>query len=139
MYLILGGHLLVESATSISLAFGVSEWVIALSMVAVGTSLPELSTSIIAAIRGYPEMVIGNVIGSNIFNILFVQAAVAIVRPVPVQWSFVTFEFPIMVAGGFFMFLILRTNYKVSRLEGALLLVAYLLVILISFLRNPMV
>ncbi len=137
--LMLGGHLLVESATSVALAFGVSEWVIALSMVAIGTSLPELSTSIIAAIRGYPEMVIGNVIGSNIFNILFVQASVAIVKPVPVQWSFVTFEFPIMVAAGFLLFIILRTDYKVSRIEGALLLLSYILVILISFIRNPMV
>lgn len=137
--LMLGGHLLVEAATKIALAFGVSEWVIAISLVAVGTSLPELSTSIIAAIRGYPEIVIGNVIGSNIFNILFVQASVAMVKPIPVQWSFVTFEFPVMVAAGFLMFILLRTDYRVSRLEGGLLVVGYILVILISFLRNPMI
>ncbi|WP_028306437.1 calcium/sodium antiporter [Desulfitibacter alkalitolerans] len=138
-FLMLGGHLLVESATGIALAFGVSEWVIAISMVAVGTSLPELSTSIVAAVRGYPEMVIGNVIGSNIFNVLFVQAAVAVVQPVPVQWSFVTFEFPIMVGAGFLMYLILRTDYRVSRIEGGLLLAGYIVVILMSFMRNPMV
>lgn len=138
-FLMLGGHLLVESAAKIALAFGVSEWVIAISLVAVGTSLPELSTSIVAAVRGYPEMAIGNVIGSNIFNVLFVQAVVAIIQPVPVQWSFVTFEFPIMVGAAFLMYLILKTDYRVSRLEGGLLLAGYIAVIFMSFMRNPMV
>jgi len=127
----------VESATKIATIIGISQWVIALSMVAVGTSLPELTTSLVAAVRGHSEIVIGNVIGSNIFNVLFVQSTVGVIQPIPVQWSFITFEFPVMLAAAVILFFILRTNYLVSRLEGVLLFTGYILVILYAFLRNP--
>ncbi|WP_292729466.1 calcium/sodium antiporter [Methanoculleus sp.] len=81
---ILGSWLLVESATRIAVAFGISPFVIGVSMVAVGTSLPELATSLTAAVRGAGAISVGNIVGSNTFNVLFVMGCAAIVLPIPV-------------------------------------------------------
>lgn len=82
--IILGSRLLIDSSTRIAAAFGISPFVIGVSMVAVGTSLPELATSLVAAMRGAGGISVGNVIGSNTFNLLFVMGCAAIVLPVPV-------------------------------------------------------
>lgn len=81
---ILGSWLLVESATRVAVAFGISPFVIGVSMVAVGTSLPELATSLTAALRGAGAISVGNIVGSNTFNVLFVMGCAAIVLPIPV-------------------------------------------------------
>ncbi len=83
--LILGGRLAVSGATTIATALGVSEMLIGLTIVAVGTSLPELVSSIVAARKGEADLAIGNVIGSNVFNVLFVLAVTAIIKPIPVS------------------------------------------------------
>ncbi len=82
--LIYGGDILVESATSIARSVGMSETVIGLTIVAVGTSLPELATSVVAALRGNSDIAIGNVVGSNIFNIFFILGVSSVIRPLPV-------------------------------------------------------
>ncbi|WP_301665386.1 calcium/sodium antiporter [Methanoculleus frigidifontis] len=81
---IIGADLLVTTATDIALVFGISPFVIGVSMVAVGTSLPELATSLVAVVRGEGGISVGNIIGSNIFNLLFVTGAVALIHPIPI-------------------------------------------------------
>lgn len=87
--LMLGAHWLVDSATVIARAFGVSEAVIGLTVVAVGTSLPEMATSVVATIRRQTEIAVGNIVGSNIFNILGILGATAAIAPTPVEPRFV--------------------------------------------------
>ncbi len=81
---IIGANLLVTTATEIALILGISPFVIGVSMVAVGTSLPELATSLVAVVRGEGGISVGNIIGSNIFNLLFVMGAAAVIRPIPI-------------------------------------------------------
>ena len=96
--LIAGAHLLVVSSVSIARAFDVSEAVIGLTIVAVGTSLPELATSVIAAYRRHSEVAVGNVVGSNIFNILGILGLTAIVKPIQISPGLAMFDVPVMVA-----------------------------------------
>ncbi|MDF1748327.1 MAG: calcium/sodium antiporter [Alphaproteobacteria bacterium] len=95
--LMLGANLLVGSATSIARDFGVSEAVIGLTIVAVGTSLPELATSLVAAYRRQPDIAIGNVVGSNIFNILAILGITSMIEPVAVSPEMAGMDIPIMV------------------------------------------
>ncbi len=85
--IVLGGHLAVDGATSIARLFGISETIIGLTIVAIGTSLPELVTSIIATRRGEHSIAIGNVIGSNLFNILFILGISTICNPIPMRMT----------------------------------------------------
>lgn len=96
--LVFGARLMVEGATGIARLFGISEAVIGLTIVAVGTSLPELATAIVAAIRRHSDVVLANVIGSNIFNILCILGLTAIVSPIPVAPRFAEFDGPFMAA-----------------------------------------
>jgi cation:H+ antiporter len=102
---------------------GVSELVIGLTVVAVGTSLPELATSIAAAMRGERDMAIGNVIGSNLFNLLLVMGISAIVAPqgLPVPSSSISFDIPVMIAVTAASLPIFFSGYVISRWEGLLL------------------
>jgi cation:H+ antiporter len=123
--LVLGGHLLVEGAVGIARAIGMSERVIGLTIVAIGTSLPELATSLIAAGRGHPDIAVGNVIGSNIFNVLLILGgsglAGSIIVPVAsIRGDLVALGVVTVVAA-----LAMVTGRRVSRIEGALLVLAY--------------
>ena len=120
--LVLGANWLVESATSIAGAFGVSDLVIGLTVVAIGTSLPELATSIIAVRRGERDLAVGNVVGSNIFNIGSVLGLTAVISPggVPVADAAITFDIPFMVVVGIAVLPIVYTGAAVARWEGAL-------------------
>jgi cation:H+ antiporter len=120
-----GGHLLVESASALARRFGISDAVIAVTLVAVGTSLPELATSVVAALRREADISVGNIIGSNIFNLLGVLGLAAAIRPVPVPAAVRDFDLLWMAAFAAATALILRTGHKVTRLEGAALLAAY--------------
>jgi cation:H+ antiporter len=122
-----GGHLLVESATALARRFGLSDAVIAATLVAVGTSLPELATSVVAALRREADISVGNIIGSNIFNLLGVLGLAAVIRPVPVPAAVRDFDLLWMAAFAAATALILRTGHRVTRLEGAALLAAYAL------------
>jgi cation:H+ antiporter len=125
--LVVGARSLVTSATDIASALGLSELIIGLTVVAIGTSLPELATSVIAAARGERELAVGNVVGSNIFNIGAVMGVVAAVSPggVPVEPSAVNFDLPVMVAVAVALLPIAFTGYGIARWEGGLFVAYY--------------
>ncbi len=123
--LLIGARFLVESASEIARTFGVSEAVIGLSIVAVGTSLPELATSALAALRGHSEIAVGNIIGSNIFNILGILGVTAIVAPIPTDPRFASVDMWVALAAALAMLYIAVRPGNVSRAGGAALLVAY--------------
>ncbi len=122
--LIGGGELFVEGACGIARSAGVSEAVIGLTLVAGGTSLPELATSIVAARKGQSGLAIGNVIGSNIFNIFFILGVCATVRPLAVTGLGIV-DFTILIASALFFWLFSRSSYKLSRWEGCSMVLAY--------------
>ncbi len=125
--LILGSEWFVSGATSIAKAFGVSDLIIGLTLVALGTSLPEVATSIVAALRGEREIAVGNVIGSNIFNILGVLGITALVAPEPIMvgTELIQDDLPIMLAVAVLCLPIFITGTRISRGEGLLFLFYY--------------
>lgn len=123
--LVVGARLLVDSATLIAQSFGVSEAVIALTVVAVGTSLPELATSVIAAFRKQTEIAVGNVIGSNIFNIFSILGITALITPIPADPRFANADMP-WVAGTAALLVLFAVFLKgIPRLAGVALLAIY--------------
>jgi cation:H+ antiporter len=126
--MILGANLFVTSAISIAKAIGVSDAIIGLTIVAVGTSLPELITSIVAAHKNESDIAIGNVVGSNIFNILGILGITALVIPLSSEGiSYV--DFGVMLFTAIILLPLSKTGFKISRLEGGLLLVGYIIYI----------
>lgn len=123
--LFLGADLLIDAATAIARGFGISEAVIGLTIVAVGTSLPELATSVVAAFRRHAEVALGNVVGSNIFNILGILSITAMVVPVPVESSMASFDIPFMLAVSVALIALIRLTGRISRGAGAVMLAAY--------------
>lgn len=123
--LIVGARLLVDGSVAIARDFGISEAFIGLTIVAVGTSLPELATSLIAALRRQSEIAIGNVVGSNIFNILGILGVTALVAPVPVAPRFFAFDLPVMIAASLALAAILLLRPRIGRALGFVLLFAY--------------
>ncbi len=124
--LILGSKLLVDSGINIAKAFGVSDTLIGLTLVAVGTSLPELVTSLVAASKKQVDIAVGNVVGSNIFNIFFILGLTSLVTPLPLPASnvvdiFVLFMTTILL----FVFLFIRQRHVITKAEGGLMLAAY--------------
>ena len=124
--LILGGRLFVNNAEALALSFGVSEKVIGLTIVAAGTSLPELATSVVAALKKNIDIAVGNIIGSNIFNILLILAISSFINPVQFDPTFNT-EIYILTGGTLFLFLAMFTGRKrtLDRWEAGLLLISY--------------
>ncbi len=122
--LVIGGDWLVRSGLSVAERLGVPEAFIALSMVAIGTSLPELATSVVAAARGQAEIAVGNVLGSNIFNLAGVLGVSSLVSPLT-SGDF-AFELVMMIAFAVLLLPLARSGFRIVRWEGALLLVAYL-------------
>ena len=134
MILLIGGSkALLTGATGIASYFGASEAVIGLTLVAVGTSLPELSVSVIAAIRRHADVAVGNVLGSNIFNALGILGISALLQPLPVHPRILQFDQWIMLGTSLVLLLFLYTGKRLSRLEGGILLAAYGLYLGISF------
>ncbi len=123
--LVVGARLLVESGTGLARRFGVPEVVIGATLIAIGTSLPELATSVVAALRREADIAVGNIIGSNIFNLLGVLGLAAAIRPVPVPPAVRNFELLWMAAFAAITVLVLRTGQRITRWEGAALLLAY--------------
>lgn len=124
--LVVGGELIVKSAVDIAMRCGVSEAIIGLTIVALGTSLPELATSVIAAAKHNSDIALGNVFGSNIFNVFFVLATSAIVRPLP-AYAGIELDALMAALGSIIVWLAVKTNHerKVQRWAGALLLLVY--------------
>lgn len=125
--MVLGAGWMVDGATRLTLALGVSELVISLTVVACGTSLPELATSATAALRGERDIAVGNVVGSNIFNILGVLGVSAAVSPqgIKVAEQALWFDIPVMIAAAVLCWPILFSGYLISRREGAFFLACY--------------
>lgn len=123
--LVFGADLLVRGAVSAARTFGVSDAVIGLTLVAVGTSLPELATSIVAAWRRHSDVVLGNVIGSNIFNVLAILGITALVAPIPVGAQFRLFDAPVMLAVMLLTVVLLFAFKRLGRRIGIAMLIAY--------------
>lgn len=121
----IGAHALVTAAVGLARTFGLSELVIGLTIVAVGTSLPELATSAVAAARREVDIAVGNIVGSNIFNLTAILGTAAAVRPLHVPTSVLTFEIPVMIALGLLLVPLAWTRLRLERWEGGLLLAGY--------------
>lgn len=121
-----GGKFLVDGAVALARAYDISETVIGLTIVAVGTSTPELVTSVLAAIRKHSDVAFGNIVGSNIYNILGIGGATALIAPTVVPTQIVRFDNVVMVGVSLLVFLFAWTGYRIGRREGALLMFGYL-------------
>jgi cation:H+ antiporter len=126
--LVVGSYFLVEGAVELAMGLGVSEEIIGLTIVAIGTSLPEIVTSIVAAARGQRDLAVGNVVGSNLFNLMVVLGVASIVSPAPIQVapSLLEFDIPVMLATAVLCFPIFLTGKIISRKEGVFMVICYL-------------
>jgi len=123
--LIAGSNMFVDNASFVASSLGVSDAVIGLTIVAGGTSLPELATSMVSAKKGNSDIAIGNVIGSNVFNILMIIGITGLVKPMHIA-GITTLDLIMMLASMLLMWFFCRTTYKVKRWEGAVLTIIYL-------------
>ena len=123
--LVLGAKLLVDGAVGVARAAGVSESVIGLSLVAIGTSLPELAATVVAAWRRHTDVAIANVVGSNLFNVLLILGAASLVAPLPVAPDIVRVDLWVMLASGVVLLPILVKGWPIGRVEGVVLLALY--------------
>lgn len=122
---IIGARLLVDGAIEIARSVGVTETVIGLTVVAVGTSLPELVACVIAALRRHPDVVLGNVIGSNIYNVLGILGVTALVHPISIPPEIAALDVWVLLGTTALLCLFLRTGWTLKRWEGAVFLVLY--------------
>lgn len=133
--LTIGAKLMVDSAVVIATSFGVPQLVIGITIVAIGTSLPELATSVVAAYRNESDISVGNVIGSNIFNILSVLGIVAAISPITVGGDALKFDLWVMIGVALVIWPVMWTGKRISRIEGGLFLAAYIAYSVWLFLR----
>ncbi|MHB8762193.1 MAG: calcium/sodium antiporter [Coriobacteriia bacterium] len=131
--LVIGSRLLIIGATELALALGVSEAAVGLTLVAIGTSLPELATSIVAAIRRHSDVAVGNVVGSNIFNILGILGLTAMVRPIEVVERIATVDTWIMLVVALVVTPLLVWRGRIGRLAGVVFLAAYVVYVTTLF------
>jgi cation:H+ antiporter len=120
-----GAAWVVESAVEMSQRLGVPELILALTVVAVGTSLPELATSLVAAFKREGDISIGNILGSNLFNMMAIAGPTAIANPLPVAGEVIRYHLPIMVGLTAILFPLLWSGRQVGRIEGGVLLASY--------------
>lgn len=122
---IFGARFLVSSAIDIARMFSVSETIIGLTIVAVGTSLPELVTSVMAALRKHGDIAFGNIVGSNIYNVLGILGVTAIIKPIPVPPQIASLDIWVMIAATALLFVTATSRWRIGRAEGALMLACY--------------
>lgn len=125
VFTILGARFLVSGAVSLAQAAGVPETVIGLTIVAIGTSMPEFVTSIIAVRKGQGDVALGNILGSNIFNILGILGMTAIIQPLSVPAQIMQFDIWVMLAATLLLVTFARTGWRIGRSEGATMLASY--------------
>lgn len=130
---VLGGRLLVDGAVGLARALAISEEVIGLTIVAVGTSMPELVTSVVAALRRHADVAIGNVLGSNIYNVLGIAGITGLVAPTTIPEGIARFDAPVMLAVSVLMLLVARTGWRIGRREGATLVGLYALYVWLTW------
>lgn len=120
-----GAHFMVDGGSTIAASFGISERVIGLTVVAIGTSLPELAASVAGALKGYPELAVGNVVGSCLFNLTFVLGASSLITPLSVDLVAMRWDLAIMGGLTVLMWAMFFTGLRVSRIEGVGLVLGY--------------
>lgn len=125
VFLALGANWLVTGATSVARAFNISEAVIGLTLVAIGTSLPELATAVVAAMKKHADVVIGNVLGSNLFNIFFILGSTAIVTPLPLTGRIAEFDVWLALVVAVILYPVIKSGHVIDRREGVVLLILY--------------
>lgn len=130
-----GGELVVRSSTQIALAFGLSETLVGLTIVAVGTSLPELITSVVASLKRQSDIAVGNIVGSNIFNVLFILGISSVLSPIPFSPE-LTSELVLNVLLTIVLLIFSRTGSRIGRREGVALCLLYLLYLGQLILKN---
>ncbi|MFR6291880.1 MAG: calcium/sodium antiporter [Peptococcaceae bacterium] len=133
--IVLGGNLAVDAATEIALAWGMSETMVGLTIIAAGTSLPELMTSVVAAKKGESDIALGNVIGSNIFNVFFIMGISAVITPVSVSAA-VAFDAVLLTVITLIAFIFALTDRKFSKGEGIVLFLMYVAYMIFVIWRN---
>ena len=135
---IIGARILVPSASEIAIRFGVPDDVIAATMVAFGTSLPELMTAIAAIRKGHPEITVGNIVGADVLNVLFVIGAAAAAVPLAIPANFYYFHFPAMliILFSFRVFISMNREGVFHRWQGAWLLGVYLTYVVLQYALN---
>ncbi|WP_449537519.1 calcium/sodium antiporter [Ferdinandcohnia sp. Marseille-Q9671] len=133
--IIFGGHLVVENSIKIAYSFGMSETLVGLTIVAVGTSLPELVTSVTAAIKKQSEIALGNIVGSNIFNIFFVLGASSVISPLPVD-NKIFIDIIVMIVLTIILFIFTRSDYRIAKTEGSVLAIAYVAYMVFIIIRG---
>ncbi|KAB2954267.1 calcium/sodium antiporter [Heliorestis acidaminivorans] len=133
--IILGGELVVKNATAIALALGMSQTLAGLTIVAIGTSLPELITSTTAALKKESEIALGNIVGSNIFNIFFVLGTTAVIHPLAVNSEIIA-DIIFMIFLTITLLIFSRTDYEIGKLEGFFLVIAYVFYLIFIIIRN---
>lgn len=133
--IIFGGDLVVDNGTEIAYSLGMSETLVGLTIIAIGTSLPELVTSISAAIKKESEIALGNIVGSNIFNILFVLGASAAITPLAVNGK-VFVDVILMISLTIILLIFSRTSFKIGKREGLVLVIAYIIYLVYIIVRN---
>lgn len=131
--LVVGSDLLINGATAIAAQFGVPDAVVGLTVVALGTSLPELATSAIAALRGHSDVAVGNVVGSNMFNVLSILGITAVITPVNISAQMARFDIPLMVAVSVFAAAVLLARGHFGRVMGASMLAGYVAYVVFLF------
>lgn len=135
LLLVVGAQALVGGAVSLAEGFGVPERVIGLTLVALGTSLPELASSLVAALRRQGDLILGNVIGSNIFNVLTILGVTALVRPLPVSFEGVSADLWVLVGFSMLVLPLMGRRHRLGHAGGGLLLTLYLGYVGALFLR----
>jgi cation:H+ antiporter len=131
--LVIGAKLMVDNAVTIAREFGISELVIGVTIVAFGTSLPELATSLVAAFKKEPDISLGNIIGSNIFNTCFILGGVSVLHPLPVSEQAATFDLPASLVIGLLLFPLMRFDKRIGRIDAMLLTGSYITYIVLTY------
>ena len=131
--IVVGAQLLVNGGVGIARSFGVSEAVIGLTLIAIGTSLPELATVVMASLRGHGDVAVGNILGSNIFNLLAIGGGVAIIRPLPIPGQIAHFDFWVLLAASLSVIVVTVYFARVPRVPAAAMLAVYTAYIVLQF------
>ena len=135
--LVIGGNLIVDNAVEIADGFGVSKTIIGLTIVAVGTSLPEIATVVVATYRGHPEVAIGNVLGSNVFNVFAVMGASALAGPIGIASNLKVFDFWVMLLSSLVLLLYVLRRQPIGRKTGGIFTLAYIAYVLVVIFLAP--
>jgi len=135
---IAGARILIPCASEIALRLGVPQDVIAATLVAFGTSLPEIMTAISAVRKGHPEITVGNIVGADVLNCLFVVGASVVASPLAIPWTFFTFHFPAMliILYSFRMFIFMNRDGTFKRWQGVWLLLIYIIYVVLQYALN---